>query len=99
MGNTITEKILAKAAGRKEVSAGDNIWVDVDILMTHDVCGPAMISIFKDKFGENAKVFNKDKVVVIPDHYIFTADPHAQRNLQILRDFVKEQNITHFYDA
>ena len=96
---TITEKILAKAAGRSHVSGGENIWVDVDTLMTHDVCGPGTISIFRDRFGAEAKVFNKDGVVIIPDHFIYTEDSHAKRNLDILRDFVKEQNITHFYDA
>ncbi len=99
MGMTITEKILAKAAGRSHVSPGDNIWVNVDILMTHDVCGPGTIGIFKDKFGKNAKVWDREKVVVIPDHYIFTADERAHRNVDILRDFVKEQNIPHYYDV
>ena len=45
---TITEKILAAHASKDPVGPGDNIWVDVDILMTHDVCGPGAISIFKD---------------------------------------------------
>ncbi len=99
MGMTITEKILAKAAGRFQVEAGENIWVDVDVLMTHDICGPGTISIFKDKFGDDASVFHKDKVVIIPDHYIYTEDKHARRNLDILRDFAKEQDLTYFYDA
>ena len=73
-GMTITEKILAKHAGKKGVQPGENIWVDVDILMTHDVCGPGTIGIFHEKFGRNAKVWDPNKVVVIPDHYIFTAD-------------------------
>ena len=40
MGMTVTEKILAAHAGKESVQPGDNIWVDVDVLMTHDVCGP-----------------------------------------------------------
>ena len=40
MGMTMTQKILARAAGRSAVEAGENIWVDADVLMTHDVCGP-----------------------------------------------------------
>jgi len=74
------------------------VWVDVDVLMTHDVCGPGTIGIFHEKFGRNAKVWNADKVVVIPDHYIFTADLKCHRNVQILRDFVKEQGLRYFYD-
>ncbi len=99
MGMTITEKILAKHAGKKEAKPGDNVWVNVDILMTHDVCGPGTFAIFTREFGATAKVWNKNKVVVIPDHYIFTADVHAHRNVDILRDFVKEQSIPNFYDV
>src|SRR6202049_2403274 len=96
---TLTEKILARHADRDSVQPGDNIWIDVDILMTHDVCGPGTIGIFKQHFGASAKVWDKDKVVVIPDHYIFTADKMANRNVDILRQFVAEQNITYFYDV
>ncbi|MCL2648007.1 MAG: aconitase/3-isopropylmalate dehydratase large subunit family protein [Phycisphaerales bacterium] len=97
-GMTLTEKILAKHSGKAHVHPGDNIWVDVDILMTHDVCGPGTIGIFHEEFGRNAKVWDKNKVVIIPDHYIFTAEEKCHRNVQILRDFVKEQDIPWFYD-
>ncbi len=99
MGMTITEKILGKHSGRARVAPGDNIWVDVDVLMTHDVCGPGTIGIFKKQFGQQAKVWDREKVVVIPDHYIFTADAHANRNVDILRDFAKEQQLPYFYDV
>ncbi|OED35788.1 3-isopropylmalate dehydratase [PVC group bacterium (ex Bugula neritina AB1)] len=96
---TITEKILAKASGQSFVQAGQNIWVDANILMTHDVCGPGTIAIFKKKFGQDARVFHKDKVVIIPDHYIYTEDKYARRNLKIIRDFAEEQDLTYFYGA
>jgi 3-isopropylmalate/(R)-2-methylmalate dehydratase large subunit len=96
---TLTEKILARAAGKAEVQAGDNVWVQADVLMTHDVCGPGTIGVFKREFGKQAKVWDPKKVVVIPDHYIFTADSKSNRNVDILRDFVKEQGITYFYDV
>lgn len=99
MGMTITEKILARHSDRREVEPGDNIWVDVDVLMTHDVCGPGTIEIFRKQFGEKARVWDPEKVVVIPDHYIFTADPYAHRNVDILRAFVKEQQLPYFYDV
>ncbi len=99
MGMTITEKILSKHAAKNSVQPGDNIWIDVDVLMTHDVCGPGTIGVFKQNFGKDAKVWDRNKVVVIPDHYIFTADEKCHRNVDILRDFVKEQNIPHFYDV
>lgn len=96
---TITEKILARSAGKDRVVPGENIWVNTDILLTHDVCGPPAIQIFKREFGENAPVWDKDKLVIIPDHYIFTNDKHANRNVDMLREFVKEQELPHYYDV
>jgi 3-isopropylmalate/(R)-2-methylmalate dehydratase large subunit len=96
---TMTEKVLARHSGAKSVVAGDNVWVNVDVLMTHDICGPATIGIFEEEFGKNAKVFDPDKVVIVPDHYIFTADTKSHRNLEILRDFAKRHQIRYFYDA
>jgi 3-isopropylmalate/(R)-2-methylmalate dehydratase large subunit len=96
---TLTEKILARHAGRTRAEPGDNIWVDADVLMTHDVCGPGTIGIFKQHFGADAKVWDRDKVVIIPDHYIFTADKMANRNVDILRQFAAEQDIRYFYDV
>ena len=96
---TLTEKILARAAGKARVEAGDNIWVSADVLMTHDVCGPGTIGVFKREFGKNARVWDRNKVVIIPDHYIFTADSKSNRNVDILREFAKEQGIPYFYDV
>mgnify|MGYP002631893998 FL=1 len=96
---TLTEKLLARAAGKASVQAGDNIWVKADVLMTHDVCGPGTIGVFKREFGQTAKVWDKQRVVIIPDHYIFTADSMSNRNVDILRDFVREQDLPYFYDV
>ena len=96
---TLTEKLLARASGKSSVSAGDNVWVNADVLMTHDVCGPGTIGVFKREFGEDAKVWDKNKIVIIPDHYIFTADSKSNRNVDILREFVKQQGIPYFYDV
>jgi 3-isopropylmalate/(R)-2-methylmalate dehydratase large subunit len=96
---TLTEKILARHAGRDHVQPGENVWIDTDILMTHDVCGPGTIGIFKQHFGHNAKVWDREKVVIIPDHYIFTKDEKANRNVETLRKFVAEQDLPYFYDV
>lgn len=98
MGQTLTEKILARHAGVDSVQPGENVWVTTDVLMTHDVCGPGTIGVFKKHFGPDARVFDPEKIVIIPDHYIFTADLHAHRNIDILRNFVKEQGIRFYYD-
>jgi len=99
MGMTITEKILAKASGRKRVEPGENIWLNVDVLMTHDVCGPPTIEIWKREFGDKAKIWDKKKVVIFPDHYIFTKNPQANRNVNILREFANEYELPNYYDV
>ena len=53
---TMTEAIIARRAGQPSVQPGDNVWVDVDKLMTHDVCGPGTFGVFEKEFGENAQV-------------------------------------------
>ncbi len=95
---TMTEKIFAAHSGKADVAPGENVWVGCDVLMTHDVCGPGTIGIFKKEFGDDAKVWDNTRIPIIPDHYIFTADGKCHRNVQILRDFVKEQGIKYYYD-
>lgn len=95
---TLTEKILARAAGRESVTPGESIWIKADILLTHDVCGPGTIGVFHREFGCDAKVFDKKSIVIMPDHYIHTKDEKAHRNIDIDRDFVKEQDLPYFYD-
>ncbi len=97
-GMTMTEQILAKHAGKARATPGENVWVNVDVLMTHDVCGPGTVGIFHQEFGKDAKVWDPDRVVIIPDHYIFTADLKSYRNVQLLRNFVKEQGLKYYYD-
>jgi len=99
MGMTITEKILAAHAHKPSVAPGENVWCDVDILMSNDVIAPQMIGVFDEQFGPDAKVWDPDKVVLIPDHYIFTADQKAHRNVDIMRDFVRRKGLRHYYDA
>jgi 3-isopropylmalate/(R)-2-methylmalate dehydratase large subunit len=95
----ITEKIIAKKAGKASVKPGDLVWADVDVLMAHDPCSPGVIGVFKKHFGQNAKVWDRAKHVMIPDHFIFTADAQANANIRIMREFAKEQDIVHFYDV
>ncbi len=98
MSMTITEKILARHAGKPAVVPGETVWVDADLLMTHDVCGPGTIGLFEREFGEKARVFDPEKVVLTPDHYIFTADEKCLRNIDVCRAFARKQGLPHFYD-
>ncbi len=99
MGMTITEKIMAKSSGNKTVTPGESVWLNVDTLMTHDVCGPPVIGIWKNEFKEKAKIWDKDKLVIFPDHYIFTENKHANRNVDILRQFASEYKVDNYYDV
>jgi 3-isopropylmalate/(R)-2-methylmalate dehydratase large subunit len=99
MAMTITEKIIARHAGKADVQPGENVWVDVDVLMSNDVTAPQVIGIFDDQFGPDRPVWDTDRVVFIPDHYIFTADDKAHRNIDIMREFVKRKGLKHFYDT
>ncbi|CAB4243437.1 3-isopropylmalate dehydratase large subunit 1 [Methylacidimicrobium sp. AP8] len=96
---TLTEHLLARASGKKTVSPGDNIWVNVDVLLTHDICGPGTIGVFQREFGKSARVWDPRKIVIIPDHYIFTSDSQSNRNVDLLREFAREQGLPYFYDV
>ncbi len=98
MAMTITEKILATHAGRTEASPGETVWCEVDVLMTHDICGPGTIGVFEEQFGRGTPVWDPGKIVIVPDHYIFTADAKAHRNIELLRAFARRQGIRHYYD-
>jgi hypothetical protein len=71
---TLTEKLLARAAGKAQVQAGDNVWVNVDVLMTHDVCGPGRSACSKNNSARREGVGPRTAWSSFPDHYIFTAD-------------------------
>ena len=96
---TLTEKLLAKAAGQSTVTPGETVLANVDVVMIHDVTGPAAIGVFHREFGKDARVWDPKGVVVIPDHYIFTCDERSQRNVDGLRTFVNEQGLPYFYDV
>ena len=67
MGMTITEKILAKAAGKEKVRHGELIEAKVDIVLFIDVTGPPAVSMLEKKGID--KVFDREKIVVTPDHF------------------------------
>jgi len=99
MAMTITEKIFAKSAGKTSVKPGENVWLNVDTLMTHDVCGPPTFQIWQREFGEKAKIWDKEKLVVFPDHYIFTGDKHANRNVSLLQQYAAQYDLPNYYDV
>ena len=92
MGMTMTQKILADHAGVKEVHAGELIEANVVIVMANDITGPMALPIFK-KMAD--KVFDKDKVVLVPDHFTPNKDIKSAENSKAIREFSREQGLTH----
>ncbi len=92
----ITEKILAKAAGKKVVHSGEIVDANVDMIMVHDLTGPLAIEAFK-KIGTQ-KVWDNKKVVVILDHQVPAESVKAAELHKTMRQFAKDQKLT-FYDV
>ncbi len=97
MGMTLTEKILAAHAGTDRVKPGDLINARVDIALGNDITAPIAIEKFK-KSGAG-KVFDKDRVILVPDHFVPNKDIQSAMQVKILRDFAHEQALTYFFDA
>jgi len=94
---TITEKILAKHAGVREVTPGELINAKIDIALGNDITAPIAISEFRRAGAK--KVFNKNKVVLVPDHFTPNKDIKSAAQVKILREFAKEQKLTYFFDG
>ncbi|MEE8483126.1 MAG: 3-isopropylmalate dehydratase large subunit [Nitrospinota bacterium] len=97
MGMTITEKILADHAGLDSVKPGQLINCKVDIALANDITAPIAIKEFR-RIGAK-KVFDRDKVVLVPDHYAPNKDIESAQQVKMLREFVYEQRLTNFWDV
>lgn len=93
---TIAEKILAKHAGRDEVSPGELIECDLDIVHANDITAPIAIDVCRQV---SPRVFDPNKIVLVPDHYAPNKDIKSAEQVKILREFAREQGITHFYEV
>ncbi|WP_297445589.1 3-isopropylmalate dehydratase large subunit [Desulfurobacterium sp.] len=96
MGMTITQKILAEHAGKEEVHPGELIMCKVDIALANDVTAPIAIKRIKELGAE--KVFDKDKIALVPDHFTPAKDIKSAEQVKMMRDFAKEFNIIHFWN-
>ena len=94
---TITEKILAHRAGLDHVEPGRLIKVKVDIALGNDVTSPIAIQEFRKAGGK--KVFDKNKVVIIPDHFTPNKDIKSAEQCKMVRDFAMEQDLVHYYEV
>ena len=94
---TITEKIFAAHAGLDEVKAGDLITAKVDVTLANDITGPVAIKEFR-KIGVS-KVFDKDRVMFVPDHFVPNKDIKSAEQVKMIREFAREQGLTNFFEV
>ena len=97
MGNTITEKILAAHCGKKSVKAGEFIEPKVDIALGNDITAPLAVKEFR-KVGAK-KVFDKNKVVLVMDHFTPNKDIDSAEQVKFVREFAREQRIVNYFEG
>ncbi|HDS15704.1 MAG TPA: 3-isopropylmalate dehydratase large subunit [Proteobacteria bacterium] len=97
MAQTITEKILAFHAGLDRVEAGQLIEARVDIALANDVTAPIAIAEF-EKLGVE-RVFARDRVILVPDHFTPNKDIQSAEQAKIVRDFARRQNLEHYFEV
>ena len=93
----ITEKILAAHAGLDEVAPGQLINAKVDITLANDITGPVSIKEFK-KIGVN-KVFDKTRVVFVPDHFVPNKDIKSAQMAKEVREFARKQELENYFEV
>jgi 3-isopropylmalate/(R)-2-methylmalate dehydratase large subunit len=96
MGMTMTEKILASHAGLAAVKPGQLIKAKLDLILVNDITGAPAIKEF-NKIGK--PVFDRDKIVMVPDHFTPNKDIKSAEQAKIMKDFAQEKNITHYYEV
>ena len=97
MGMTITEKILAAHADRAAIEPGELIVARLDVILANDITAPIAIAEFR-KAGAK-KVFDKDKVVLVADHFVPNKDVRSAQQVKMMRDFAREQELTNYFDV
>lgn len=94
---TMAEKILAAHAGLDEVSPGQLIECDLDLVLANDVTAPIAIKEF-EKIGVDG-VFDRERVLLVPDHYTPNKDIKSAELAKTVREFARAQDITHYYEV
>ena len=97
MGMTMTQKILAAHAGKASVAAGELIEAKLDLVLSNDVTTPVAITEFEN--AGSTKVFDKDKIAIVLDHFTPCKDINAAKLSLQARTFAKKHNITNFFDV
>ena len=97
MGMTMAEKILAAHAGAKHVEPGQFVEVNVDVVLANDITAPIAIREF-ERIGVE-EVFDRDRVIMVPDHFTPNKDIKSAEQCKAMRDFARRQNLTHYFEV
>ena len=96
MSMNITEKILAHHCDLEHVSPGDLIEVRVDMALANDITAPLAIKVFNEV--GNPAVFDREKIALIPDHFVPNKDIKSAEQAKVMREFAIHHNIKHYYE-
>jgi len=97
MGYTLAEKMLLKHSCQKSIKPGEFIQANLDVALANDITAPLAIVEFK-KSGFK-KVFNKNKIVLVPDHFAPAKDLSSANQCKVLEEFAKEQGIKNYFEV
>ena len=97
MGMTISEKILAAHSGVEKVTSGDLINSKIDVVMGHDLSVPLAIEELK-RIGAD-RVFDREKIVLVPDHFTPNKDIKSAESCKRMKEFAKRHQISHYYEV
>ena len=96
MGMTMTQKIMAAHAGKDSVRPGDLIYCKLDLVMANDITAPPSIKEF-ERIG--CPVFDRERIALVPDHFIPNKDIKSAELAAIVRNFAKKHSITNYFEA
>lgn len=97
MGMTMTQKILAAHAGLEEVTAGQLIEADLDLVLGNDITTP--VAIHEIEKLNQKEVFDKDKIALVPDHFAPNKDIKSAEHCKCMREFAKKHEITNYFEV
>ena len=93
---TLAQKLISNACGGKHVTTGEIVVCKVDLAMIHDSGGPRRVKPVLERLGRD--VWDKDKVVVVTDHYVPVESEETKAIQLLTREWVHSQDIKNFYD-
>ena len=97
MGMTMTQKILARAAGKESVKAGDLIMAKLDLVLGNDITSPVAIHEIEKMKVDG--VFDKDKIALVPDHFVPNKDIKSAEHCKCVREFARRNEITNYFEV